>query len=124
MTVKTIFLGATLVAALLVGGPADAQNATPAPGPTLAPVPGGAKMGGPRGPMGSRMGAHGMRARGPMGGGPGGAMCTLAEHADTIEVKNLDDGVTITLRSRDKSDVTRMQKIAEAMRLLYEASSE
>jgi hypothetical protein len=36
-------------------------------------------------------------------------------------VKNVDKGVSITITSSDPSKVVRMQKMAEAMRLMHEA---
>ena len=44
--------------------------------------------------------------------------------ADTkVEVKNVDKGVTITLTSTDQAKVARLQKMAEAMRLMHEATA-
>jgi hypothetical protein len=44
--------------------------------------------------------------------------------ADTkMDVKNVDKGVTITITSTDQAKVTRLQKMAEAMRLMHEASA-
>jgi hypothetical protein len=38
-----------------------------------------------------------------------------------IAVKNVDKGVTITLTSPDPATATRLQKMAEGMRLMHEA---
>ena len=38
-----------------------------------------------------------------------------------VAVKNVDKGVTITLTSPDAATVARLQKMAEAMRLMHEA---
>src|SRR6478609_5226433 len=60
-------------------------------------------------------------APGPKGGGMGsmGGMCHMGMgSADTkVDVKNVDKGVTITFTSTDPAKVTRLQKMAEAMRL-------
>ena len=39
-----------------------------------------------------------------------------------VEVKNVDKGVTITITSTDPAKVKRLQKMAEAMRLMHEAN--
>jgi hypothetical protein len=41
-----------------------------------------------------------------------------------VDVKKIDKGVTITLTSSDAATVTRLQKMAEAMRLMHEASTQ
>jgi hypothetical protein len=58
-----------------------------------------------------------------MGGGMG--MCPMGMgDADTrVDVKNVDKGVTITLTSTDPARFVRLQKMAEAMRLMHEAMS-
>jgi hypothetical protein len=38
-----------------------------------------------------------------------------------IDVKTVDKGVTITLTSPDPATAARLQKMAEAMRLMHEA---
>jgi hypothetical protein len=40
-----------------------------------------------------------------------------------IDVKKIDKGVTVTYTSSDPATVTRLQKMAEAMRLMHEATS-
>lgn len=40
-----------------------------------------------------------------------------------IEVKNLDNGVTITFTSSDRATAARLQKMGQAMRLMHEAMS-
>ncbi len=99
---KRVLLGSVMVAVLGGAGWALAQTATPAK--PAAPVHeastcpmGGGMMGGGMGPM--------------MMGGPGTKMA----------VKNIDKGVTITLTSNDPPAVARLQKMAEAMRLMHEA---
>jgi len=102
-------------------GAGAAQNAAPAPN-----APGGM--------MGKGMMAGGMGA--PMMGGMmnmmgGGGMCPMMNGggmtggANTkVDVKKIDKGVTITFTSSDAATVTRLQKMAEAMRLMHEASTQ
>jgi hypothetical protein len=113
---KRILLAAALLA-LLVPAAGDAQTAAPAPAPTLAPAAKGMGQG--------KMMGQGVRGRGMMGGrGMGGGMCGMANAAEHVEVENLADGVKITLRSTDPASVKRMQKMAEAMRLMHEAETQ
>jgi|SRR4051794_792767 hypothetical protein len=64
------------------------------------------------GGMGMGMGGMGMGPMGPMMmGGPG----------TKVAVKNVDKGVTITLTAADAAGAVRLQKMAEAMRLMHEA---
>lgn len=127
---KTLLLTAALLTGLSAGGAAwvSAQTA-PAPKPAKPPAahthPGGADASAGMGTM--HGGGMGM---GMMGGGMGmgmmgGGMCPMGmAGADTkVEVKNIDKGVTITLTSTDASRVTRLQKMAEAMRLMHEATA-
>jgi hypothetical protein len=64
---------------------------------------------------------------GMMGGGMGagmmGGMCPMimGGPGTKISVKNVDKGVTITLTSPDAATATRLQKMAEGMRLMHEA---
>jgi hypothetical protein len=78
--------------------------------------------------MGGGMMGGGMMSGGMMGGGMmGGGMCPLSMMggADTqMAVKNVDKGVTITLTSTDPAKATRLQKLAEAMRLMHEANTQ
>lgn len=69
--------------------------------------------------MGPGMGMMGM---GMMGGG---GLCPMGMGgADTkVEVKNVPKGVTITITSTDATRVARLQKMAEAMRLMHEATA-
>jgi len=75
------------------------------------------------------MGGMGMGMMGGgMGMGPGmmgGGFCPMGLGGpDTkVEVKNIDKGVTITVTSTDKARVARLQKMAEAMRLMHEATA-
>jgi hypothetical protein len=64
-----------------------------------------------------------MVGRGPMGEGMGmGGMCPLMVGPGTkVEVKKLPKGVTITLTNDNADTVLRLQKMAEAMRLMHEA---
>ena len=69
------------------------------------------------GMMGAGMGG------GMMGGGMMGGMGPLmmGGPGTKISVKNVDKGVTITLTSPDAATATRLQKMAEGMRLMHEA---
>ena len=129
---KKFLLTTALLTGISAGGAAwvSAQTA-PAPKPAKPPAahvhPGGADTGMGMGTMcGGGMGNMGM-----MGGGMGnmgmmgGAMGPMGmAGADTkVEVKNIDKGVTITLTSSDATRVARIQKMAEAMRLMHEATA-
>ena len=61
--------------------------------------------------------------RGMQGGGMG--MCPLMmDNAEHVTVKNTDDGATITFTASDPAAVKRIQKMAEAMRLMHEAATQ
>ena len=109
---------ASLVSAFLAvvigGGLAIAQTSAPA-AKAQSSLPAGHDHG--DGPCVGTMGG-GMMSGGMMGGmGPmmmGGA-------GTKVSVKNVDKGVTITLTSPDAARGTRLQKMAEGMRLMHEA---
>lgn len=90
----------------------SAQTTQPAPG-AKSDVP-ARQRGRGAGPMGQGM---------MMGGGMGGGMmCPMMLGPDTrMEVKNLPKGVSITLTNEDADAVARLQKMAEASRLMHEA---
>jgi len=73
---------------------------------------GGGNMGG--GMMGGGMMGHMMSGMGAMMGAPG----------TKVDVKKTDKGVTITLTAPDAAGATRLQKMAEAMRLMHEATAQ
>jgi hypothetical protein len=76
------------------------------------------------GDMRGRMGPGGMMGMGPAGMGAG-MMCPMVLGPDTrVQVRNLDRGVTVTLTSEDAATVVRLQKMAEATRLMHEAMTE
>ena len=121
---KRILLTTVFLTVVAGGGWVAAQApAVPKPAPAMAgPGPKGHMMGGDSMPMG-----RGMRGGGKMGEGMmGGGMCPMMMGGpDTkIEVKKIDKGVTITLTSSDAATTTRLQKMAEAMRLMHEAMTE
>ncbi len=96
---------------------ASAKGASPEPGGMG--TMGGSMCGGMgMGMMGGGMGMGGGMA---MGGMPMGAMSMMGGDA-RVEVKNVDKGVTITITSADPAKVKRLQKMAEAMRLMHEAN--
>jgi hypothetical protein len=110
---KRIVLTSVVLTALAGGGWVAAQ--TP-PTPKSAPT-----MGGGNGMMGGGMMGGGMMGGGMMGGG----LCPMAGGANTkVDVKKIDKGVTITMTSSDPATATRLQKMAEAMRLMHEAMSQ
>jgi hypothetical protein len=116
---KRVLLAATFLAVAVGGGWVAAETAPPAPKP---PATAGAVHehgGAPGGEMmcGKMMGGGGM---GPMMGGGMGPMM-MGGAATKVAVKNVDKGVTITLTSADTATVVRLQKMAEAMRLMHEA---
>ena len=57
-----------------------------------------------------------------MGGGMCGPMMGGAK--TKVDVKKIEKGVTITLTSPDAATVARLQKTAEAMRLMHEATAQ
>ncbi len=65
----------------------------------------------------------GMMGGGMMGGGMMGGMgpMMMGGAGTKVSVKNVDKGVTITLTSPDAAMATRLQKMAEGMRLMHEA---
>ena len=95
--------------------PASAHNhaAGSAPGATSTGTMGGMGMGMMGGGMGMGMGMT------------GGGFCPMGMGgADTkVDVKNVEKGVTITITSPDAARVARLQKMAEAMRLMHEATA-
>jgi hypothetical protein len=71
-----------------------------------------------------------MMGGGMMGMMGGGGMCPMMSGggmaggaATKVEVKKIDKGVTITLTSPDAATAARLQKMAEAMRLMHEANT-
>jgi hypothetical protein len=101
-------LVSAFVALLIGSGLAIAQTSAPAGKPQTS-MPAGHEHG------------DGMCA-GMMGGGMMGGMGPMMMGAGTkIAVKNVDKGVTITLTSADPAMATRLQKMAEGMRLMHEA---
>jgi len=136
---KRTLLIATLLTGLGVGGVVAAQapanqedHAAHHPAKTTAPAPGAAKAGDTQagtagGMMGGGMMGGGMMGGGMMGGGMmGGGMCgpMMGDAKTKVDVKKIEKGVTITLTSPDAATVTRLQKMAEAMRLMHEANTQ
>jgi len=121
-----------IITALLLGAAGgtalvSAQTAAPPKAAKPAPEhthPGGADAGGP-GMSNMGMGHMGMGPGMGMGMMGGGGLCPMGMgSADTkVEVKNVPKGVTITFTSTDATRVARLQKMAEAMRLMHEATA-
>ena len=119
--------------------PAPAKAAAPAPaGKTAAPATPGAKaadapahgegmmcahmMGG--GMMGGGMAGGGSMGGGMMGHMMGGMGAMMGAPGTKVDVKKTDKGVTITLTAPDAAGAARLQKMAEAMRLMHEAMAQ
>ena len=47
----------------------------------------------------------------------------MGSAATKIEVKKTDKGVVMTFTATDPATITRLQKMAEAMRLMHEATA-
>lgn len=134
------FFATALLAAVAGGGFALAQ--VPAAGTAdhashhPASTPKAAGMGGATGQMGAGMDHGMMKGGGMMGHGHGGAddhgmmmgggMCPLmmGGAATKVEVKKIDKGVIITMTSPDAATAVRLQKMAEGMRLMHEATTQ
>ena len=101
---------------------AAAPLAVPQGGMGSGPMGGGeicnGMMGGGNGMMG-----HGMMGGGMMGGGMmGGTMMGMMVGTGAkIDVKKVAKGVSINITSDDAKVTARVQKMAEAMRLMHEA---
>ena len=126
---KRILLATTLVGILGLGGIVAAQATKPdehaahhpsgaAAAPDTQSAPGA--MGG--GMMGNGMMGGGMCPMMSGGGMMGGGMMGGAK--TKVDVKKIDKGVTITFTSSDAATAARLQKMAEAMRLMHEAMSQ
>jgi hypothetical protein len=134
---RRLFLTTTALAGLALAGAGWASAQTPskahdahhetAPAKAASGDMGGmGKMGGGKGMdmmggggMCPMMGGGGM---GAMGGGMG-TMMSMGGADTQVAVKNTDKGVTITLTATDPAKVARLQKMAEAMRLMHEATA-
>ena len=117
---RTILMTA-FATTLATAGLVAAETAAPAPPlhhatPPAAAAPASPSHGGMMGgSMKCGMMGDGMMPLGPMGmGGPNA----------TVAVKNIEKGVTITITSSDPAAVKRLQKMAEAMRLMREAMAQ
>ena len=128
---KRILLTATVFGAIVGGGFALAQSPAPsaddhaAHHPAKAPK---AAASGEQSGAGQTGMGNGMMGNGMMGGGNGmmgGGMCGMVMGAANtkVDVKKIDKGVTITMTSSDAATVARLQKMAEAMRLMHEATT-
>jgi hypothetical protein len=131
---KTLILGAAILATVVGGGLVLAQapvakadeHAAHHPSAGVAAAPGaGQSADAPAAKSGGMMGS-GMMGGGMMGGGMmGGGMCPMMGGPTAkVEVKKIDKGVTITLTSSDPAMAIRLQKMAEAMRLMHEATAQ
>ena len=83
---------------------------------------GGMMGGGMQGGMCPMMGNGGGMRGGGMGGGMmGGGMMGAGTKVD---VKKTEKGVTMTFTAPDAASAARLQKMAEAMRLMHEATTQ
>jgi TusA-related sulfurtransferase len=117
--ILAMMVGGGLVAAETPGAKSDEHaNHHPGAGATAAAAPSSdAPAAKGSGMMGSGMMGSGMM--GMMGG-----MCPMGGANTKVEVKKIDKGVTITMTSSDPAMAVRLQKMAEAMRLMHEASAQ
>ena len=117
---KRILLTAAFLAVAAGGGLVAAQTtpSVPKPQPAAGAVP---DHGGLHGGAGGEMMCGRMMGGGMMGGGMGPMGMMMGGAGTKVAVKNVDKGVTITLTSPDAATVARLQKMAEAMRLMHEA---
>jgi hypothetical protein len=138
-------IGALAIAALGAGGLVAAQ--TPgsttdadhdahhpekgAPKTAAAPKTAPSPMGGPQGGMGSGMMGGGGMGNGMMGCGMmggvimgGGMMGMMLGTGAKLDIKKMPKGVSMTIASDDAKVVARVQKMAEAMRLMHEATEQ
>ena len=130
---KPVVLLASLALTLAAGGGlVIAETATPAP-KAAAPAPKAgtpapahehdhAAAGSPAGEgmMCGKMMGGGMGSMSMMGGGMG-HMMMMGGAGTKVTVKNVDKGVTMTFTTDDSAGAVRLQKMAEAMRLMHEA---
>ena len=126
---KRAILTLGLCGALFTSGwvTAAPPAATPAPKVAAPAAPAAPmNMGGMAMGTGKGGGEAGGMGCGMMGGGHGmmgGGMCPMMMGgADTkVDVKKVANGVTLTFTSTNAATVARLQKMAEAMRLMHEA---
>ena len=124
---KRTLLTLGMLVGIGIGGGAWVSAQTPAADKAHDHGPAAAAKGGSPAPSGGMMGGGSMcpgMGGGMMGSGmPMGGMGNLMMGGDArVEVKNVDKGVTITITSADPAKVKRLQKMAEAMRLMHEAN--
>ena len=128
VAMRRMILAATLAGALVGGGIAAAQ----APGaddhaahhPAAKPSAAAPAAPGKPGPAPMMNGMCPMMGGGMGGGMMGGMGPMMGGAATKVDVKKIDKGVTITMTSADPATVARLQKMAEAMRLMHEATSQ
>jgi hypothetical protein len=139
---KRTMLTAALLTTIAGGGFALAQATSPNdhaahhPTQTGAATPKAESTPTPGSGMGSgMMGDSGMMGGGMMGGGMmgmmgGGGMCPMGGMGmmggakTKVDVKKTEKGVSITLTAPDATTAARLQKMAEAMRLMHDAMAQ
>lgn len=116
---RRVLFGSVLVALVAGGSWAIAETAAK---PAAAPAAHDHEAGTHEGGMHHcEMMGGGMMGGGMMGGGMGPMM--MGGPGTKVAVKNVDKGVTLTFTSSDPATVVRLQKMAEAMRLMHEATT-
>ena len=124
---KTVALTLAMFVALSIALFTGVQAQEPEPSPTAETPPKCPCMkGGMRGEMmghmqHGKMGRmeHGRMARHGMMG-----LCPMTVPGAKVEVKAVDNGVTITITAEDAKAVRRIQRLAEMRRLMHELHSE
>lgn len=130
LLVTTVLTGFVFVAAAGVAAEPPGKPAAEAAHHDHAAVPaapaeaakGGMAMGKGMGAGGGMCAMMSGGAMAPMGGM--GTMMTMGGADTQVTVKNTDTGVTITLTAKDPGKIARLQKMAEAMRLMHEATGQ
>jgi len=118
---RSLLIGTCLV--LAAGGLVAAQT-PPTPKSSGAPPVANSASPPQQRPMGPGMMGGGPGMMGGWGAGMmGDGACPMFMGATNtkMEVKKLDKGVSMTVTSSDPATVARLQKMAEAMRLMHEA---
>jgi hypothetical protein len=123
---KRTLLMVTVLGTALAGGWVAAQS-PPAGGGSAPRAKAEGKGAEAKGTSGHGMMGKGIHGQGMMGQGMMGmgGMCPMMVGRGTkVEVKNLPKGATMTFTNDNAETVARLQKMAEAMRLMHEAHAQ
>jgi hypothetical protein len=129
MLMKRILLTAAFLGTVAAGGLVAAQAPAPAAAGAddhAAHHAQPAKAGAPAMSPGAKTTEAPAHSEGMMGGGMcshmmGGMGAVMGAPGTKVDVKKTDKGVTINLTAPDAVGAARLQKMAEAMRLMHEA---